>query len=79
MAPELQNQFTLLDRWRHLPNYQLERRADVFFAPGPLKLGDLFQIYQRIDLPRLKDKPFNPRISAQLASSEDIFSIIRRG
>lgn len=53
--------------------------ADVFFAPGPLKLGDLFQIYQRIDLPKLKDKPFNPRISAQLASSEDIFSIIRRG
>ena len=22
----------LLDRWRHLPSYQLERRADVFFA-----------------------------------------------
>jgi hypothetical protein len=24
--------FTLLDRWRHLPKYQLERRADIFFA-----------------------------------------------
>jgi len=24
--------FTLLDRWRHFPAYQLERRADVFFA-----------------------------------------------
>ena len=24
--------FALLDRWRHLPAYQLERRADVFFA-----------------------------------------------
>ena len=24
--------FDLLDRWRHLPDYQLERRADVFFA-----------------------------------------------
>jgi hypothetical protein len=22
----------LLDRWRHLPDYQLERRADIFFA-----------------------------------------------
>ena len=22
----------LLDRWRHFPAYQLERRADVFFA-----------------------------------------------
>jgi hypothetical protein len=24
--------FALLDKWRHLPAYQLERRADVFFA-----------------------------------------------
>jgi hypothetical protein len=24
--------FRHLDRWRHLPNYQLERRADVFFS-----------------------------------------------
>ena len=24
--------FTLLDDWRHLPSYQLERRADIFFA-----------------------------------------------
>ena len=24
--------FTLLDRWRHFPAYQLERRADIFFA-----------------------------------------------
>lgn len=24
--------FSLLDEWRHLPAYQLERRADVFFA-----------------------------------------------
>jgi hypothetical protein len=24
--------FDLLDDWRHLPDYQLERRADVFFA-----------------------------------------------
>ena len=53
--------------------------ADVFFAPGPLKLGDLFQIYQAVDSPKLKDAPFNPRIPAQLASSEDIFAIIRRG
>ncbi len=53
--------------------------ADVFFAPGPLKLGDLFQIYQAVDSPKLKDPPFNPRIPAQLATSEDIFAIIRRG
>ncbi len=24
--------FRNLDRWRHLPNYQLERRADIFFS-----------------------------------------------
>jgi hypothetical protein len=24
--------FALLDRWRHFPAYQLERRADIFFA-----------------------------------------------
>lgn len=24
--------FRHLDRWRHLPNYQLERRADIFFS-----------------------------------------------
>lgn len=24
--------FDLLDRWRHLPAYQIERRADIFFA-----------------------------------------------
>ena len=24
--------FSLLDAWRHLPSYQLERRADIFFA-----------------------------------------------
>jgi hypothetical protein len=23
---------SLLDRWRHLPAYQLERRADIYFA-----------------------------------------------
>ena len=30
--PTIANLFDLLDRWRHLPNYQLERRADIFFA-----------------------------------------------
>jgi len=24
--------FNLMDAWRHFPNYQLERRADIFFA-----------------------------------------------
>jgi polyphosphate kinase len=52
---------------------------DVFVAPGPLKLSDLMQLYNDIKQPKLKEPPFNPRIPAQLASAEDIFSIIRRG
>jgi len=28
----LEKVFQHRDRWRHLPNYQLERRADVFFS-----------------------------------------------
>lgn len=29
---QVETLFSLLDSWRHLPNYQLERRADIFFA-----------------------------------------------
>ncbi|MBV9495092.1 MAG: polyphosphate kinase 1 [Acidobacteria bacterium] len=53
--------------------------ADVFFAPGPLKLGDLMQIYTGTNEVKLKDEPFNPRIPTRLASSDDIFSIIADG
>jgi polyphosphate kinase len=52
---------------------------DVFFAPGPLKLGDLMHLYQIANYAALRDPPFNPRIPAQLATYEDIFSIIRKG
>jgi hypothetical protein len=31
-ADRLAHLFANLDRWRHLPNYQLERRADIFFS-----------------------------------------------
>jgi polyphosphate kinase len=51
---------------------------DLFPATGPLKLGDLFQLYATVNEPKLKDGPFNPRIPAELASTEDIFSIIRK-
>ncbi len=29
---QLEAVFANLDRWRHLPNYQLERRSDIFFS-----------------------------------------------
>ena len=54
-------------------------KEDVFLAPGPLKLADLMQLYAEGNHGALKDPPFNPRIPAQMASAEDIFSIIRRG
>jgi len=39
--------FHLLDKWRHLPNYQLERRADVYFA---IFLRDFLQFRTGSDL-----------------------------
>ena len=53
--------------------------ADVFTANGPLRLRDLMQIYRENPEPALIEPPFNPRIPNVLATSEDIFSIIRRG
>ena len=32
MQTQIDNLFNLLDKWRHFPSYQLERRADIFFA-----------------------------------------------
>ena len=52
---------------------------DVYTAPGPLKLDELMMLYEVEGYARLKDPPFNPRIPMQLATSEDIFSIIRKG
>ena len=54
-------------------------REDIFFAPDFLRLSDLMQIYEQTGKSSLRDKPFNPRIPAELASSEDVFASIRRG
>jgi len=64
---------------RQLVEWTNSSRDDVFIAPGPLKLGDLMQLVDEVDAPKLKDPPFNGRIPSQLATAEDIFSIIRRG
>ena len=53
-------------------------RDDIFFTPGLLKLGDVMEIYRDVNKPSLKEPAFNPRIPSQLATSEDIFSIIRK-
>jgi polyphosphate kinase len=54
-------------------------RDDLFVAPGLLKLGDLMQLYGAVGKQSLKEAPFNPRIPSQLATTEDMFSIIRKG
>ncbi|HET8773544.1 MAG TPA: polyphosphate kinase 1 [Thermoanaerobaculia bacterium] len=53
-------------------------RDDVFLTPALPKVGDLMEIHGRVDGP-LKDEPFNPRIPAELATRDDIFSVIRAG
>ena len=58
-------------------------RDNVYFTPGPPRLSDLIQLATEDPRTRgpeeLRDPPFQPRIPQQLASPEDIFSIIRRG
>lgn len=44
--------FDLLDKWRHFPSYQLERRADIFFAAFlPDLIEDKYQSIQRTIIP----------------------------
>ncbi|HEU4521633.1 MAG TPA: polyphosphate kinase 1, partial [Thermoanaerobaculia bacterium] len=52
---------------------------ETYFASGFLKMADLMEIYRVTGKSSMREKPFNPRIPAQLATSEDIFSIIRKG
>jgi len=52
---------------------------DLFIAPGLLKMADLNQLFAAVGKQSLKEPPFNPRIPLQLATSEDMFSIIRKG
>jgi hypothetical protein len=44
---KLDQLFANLDRWRHYPNYQLERRADIFFS---LYLRDVVQEVLGVEL-----------------------------
>jgi len=54
-------------------------REDIFRTPTLPKLGDLFEIYERVTSASLKDEPFNPRLPVELATSDDIFAVIRAG
>ncbi|HYH07797.1 MAG TPA: polyphosphate kinase 1 [Thermoanaerobaculia bacterium] len=53
------------------------RAEDVYRVPGFLKISDLGDICDRVDAPALRYAEFNPRLPQRLATSADIFSIIR--
>lgn len=72
-SPTVERVFELLDRWRHLPTYQLERRADVFFALFlPEVLGRHFK-HLEIEI----DSMIIPEFPILLAGLEDI--LMRHG
>jgi polyphosphate kinase len=48
---------------------------DIYKIPGLMNLSTLSAI-SRLDRPTLKDPPFNPRLPARLAESNDIFAVI---
>jgi polyphosphate kinase len=49
---------------------------DVYTIDGPLNISDLMALY-KLDLPELKDRPFNPTTPPVIRSSESIFDAIR--
>jgi polyphosphate kinase len=52
---------------------------DVYRIHGPISLARLMELHS-LDRPALKDKPFSPRVPANLSATagEDIFSVIRQ-
>ena len=50
---------------------------DLYEIDGPLNLGDLMKIYGAAERRQLRDPPFNPRISAEIGTTSDIFSVLR--
>jgi len=53
-------------------------RDDVYYVSNLPRLGDLIEIYERVDEPLLRDPAYNPRIPQDVASTEDIFSILQK-
>jgi polyphosphate kinase len=57
---------------------ELELGADdTYLTPSLPRLGDLMELYEAIAAPELKDPPFHPRMPSELATTEDIFAIVR--
>jgi len=58
-------------------NFELET-WQVFPVDGPVNLYRLFNIYEQVDRPDLKFKPFAPRELRLTGKSQDIFEELRR-
>jgi polyphosphate kinase len=53
------------------------RGEDVYPVEGFLKISDLADICEKVEAPALFYREFNPRLPQRLATSADIFSLIR--
>ena len=60
----LQRVFENLDRWRHLPAYQLERRVDIFFS-----------VYLKGLVEELTGVPLDPQILPELPIKRDLIRV----
>jgi polyphosphate kinase len=65
----------IIDRLR--TNFELDP-WQVFPTNGPVNLSRLFNIYEQVDRPELKFKPFVPRDLRLTAKSQDLFEELRR-
>jgi polyphosphate kinase len=52
---------------------------DLYEGEGFTAFSDLFQLYQTVDLPRLKERPLPPLPVPAFQASPDVFSAIRAG
>ncbi|HEU4889331.1 MAG TPA: polyphosphate kinase 1 [Thermoanaerobaculia bacterium] len=53
------------------------REEDVYPVPGFMSIRDMVDICDSVDAPALFYPPFNPRLPLRLATTADIFSIVR--
>ncbi|CAE7948161.1 ppk [Symbiodinium sp. KB8] len=52
---------------------------DVYLCDGPVNLGRIMELYDRLDLPLLKDKPAKPRRAWRWGSASEMFADLREG
>ena len=76
--PTIKRVFKLLDDWRHLPGYQFERRADIFFA---LFLPEVLekQCGIKVKCPLIPEFPFGKKPNSKEHRQADYFVLSECG